>query len=162
MADNQHPVIATPEVGFDHHEPRTGVIALVSTVTIVVLILIIVGVYYLYMVAYESVEYQQYTGVASKELQAIHDREEEQLNRYAYINKEKGVVRIPIDRAMEIVASEFEQGKVFYNTTPYPVKPEPPGGAAGGLLNPPQAAPSSAPPASDITKPSTPNAQAAH
>jgi hypothetical protein len=31
---------------------------------------------------------------------------------------------------MEIVASDYAQGKVFYNTASYAVKPEPPGGAA--------------------------------
>jgi hypothetical protein len=123
-------------VDYDRREARSGVIAIVSVTTMVVLLGMIVGVYWLYVVAYEKVDQEVYSGVSSKELQAIHGREEENLHRYGFINKEKGIVRIPIDRAMEIVASEYAQGKVSYNTVTYAAKQELPGGAAGGA-NPP-------------------------
>jgi len=126
---------------FDRHEPKSGAIAIVSASVIAVLVVFIVGIYWLYTVAYEQVEFEQYSGVSSAELQAVHDREDEQLHRYSYINKEQGVVRMPIDRAIEIVAAEFgDGGKVAYNTKSYAVKVELPGGAAGGA-NPPVAAP---------------------
>ena len=126
---------------FDRHEPKSGAIAVITVSVIAVLVVMIVGVYWLYTVAYEKVEFDQFTGVSSAELQAVHDREEEQLHRYSYINKEQGVVRMPIDRAIEIMDSEYKDGgKVSYNTKSYPVKVELPGGAAGGA-NPPVAAP---------------------
>lgn len=126
---------------FDRHEPKSGVIAIVTASVVAVLVVMIVGIYWLYTVAYEKVEFEQYSGVSSTELQAVHDREEEHLHRYSYINKEQGVVRLPIDRAIEIVDAEFKDGgKVGYVTKSYPVKVELPGGAAGGA-NPPVAAP---------------------
>jgi hypothetical protein len=135
-------------VDYDRRDAKAGLIAIVSIAVMGLFIAMIIGVYWLYTVAYERVEYDQYTGVASKELQAIHDREEEQLHRYSYIDKEKGIVRIPIDRAMEIVAAEFGEGKVGYNTKSYPVKDELPGGAAGGANAPaPGAAPAGTAPA---------------
>jgi hypothetical protein len=92
----------------------------------------IIGVYWLYVVAYERIDQQVYSGAPSKELMAIREREEENLHRYSFIDKEKGIVRIPIDRAMEILAADYAAGKVTYNTKTYPAKPEPPGGAVGG------------------------------
>lgn len=136
-------------VDYDRRDAKSGLIAAVSVSILGLLVVFIVGIYWLYVVAYEKVDQEVYSGAPSKELQAIHDREDENLHRFSFIDKEKGVVRIPIDRAMEIVASEFAAGKVNYNTTSYTVKQELPGGAAGGA-NPPapaaQAAPA-APPA---------------
>jgi hypothetical protein len=131
MAEENNQVhLPTPEEGYDRHEPRSGVIAIVSGATMLLLLLFIVGTYWLYQVSYEAIDQQQYSGVASKELLAIREREDAHLHKYAVIDKTKGTVRIPIDRAIEIVAAESAQGRVFYNTATYAVKPEPPGGAA--------------------------------
>lgn len=120
-----------PAVDFDRRDPKAGLIAIISLVTVLVLTVFCSGIYWLYTVYYEQVEFNQFTGVASKELIAIHEREEEQLHKYGYINKERGIVRLPVERAMEVVAMEAKQGKVGWNTKTYPAKPELPGGAAG-------------------------------
>lgn len=119
-------------VDYDQREARAGLIAAVSAGILALLVVMIIGVYWLYVVAYERIDQQVYSGAPSKELLAIREREEENLHRYSFIDKEKGVVRIPIDRAMEILAADYEAGRVNYNTKTYPAKPEPPGGAAGG------------------------------
>lgn len=119
-------------VDYDQREARAGLIAAVSAGILALLVVMIIGVYWLYVVAYERIDQQVYSGAPSRELMAIHEREEENLHRYSFIDKEKGIVRIPIDRAMEILAAEYAAGKVSYNTKTYPAKPEPPGGAAGG------------------------------
>lgn len=129
------------EAGYDRREPRSGLIAAVSVATLALLIAMILGVYWLYVVAYERVDAAQYSGVSSQELEALHAREADQLYKYAYIDKEKGVVRLPVDRAMEIVAAEFAKGAVSYNTKTYPAKPEGPGGAAAPPASPAQPAP---------------------
>ncbi len=119
-------------VDYDKHEARAGLIAAVSAGILVLLVVMIVGVYWLYVVAYERIDQQVYSGAPSKELLAIREREDENLHSYGFIDKDKGIVRIPIDRAMDILAAELAAGKVPYNTRTYPAKPEPPGGAAGG------------------------------
>ena len=123
-------------VDYDRHEARSGVVVAVTASVLIVLVVFVAGIYWLYTVSYEQVEFQQYTGVSSAELQAIHDREDEHLHLYTYVDKEKGVVRIPIDRAIDIVAREFAAGTVSYNTKSYPVKEEAPGGAAGSSNTP--------------------------
>jgi hypothetical protein len=148
--------ILVEQTDYDRHEPKSGLIALVSGSILVMLAVMIVGIYALYMNAYETVDYDQYSGVASKELQAIHEREEDQLHRYSFIDKEKGIVRVPIDRAMEIVAAEYGEGKVGYNTKSYPVKVELLGGAAGGTNAPAPTQPAATTPAATTPAPSQP------
>ena len=148
------------EVDYDRHEPRSGLIAIVSGATLVVLVGMILGVYWLYVFAYQRVDQEQYSGVASKELQAIHAREADHLYKYAFIDKEKGVIRIPVDRAIELVAAESAQGTVAYNTKTYAVKPEGPGGAAAPPLPPGPPAGATAPAATPAT-PASPQPPAA-
>jgi hypothetical protein len=119
------------QVNFDRRNARAGIIGFITIVCVLVIVSFVVGIYWLYTVTYERVEHDQYSGVASKELIAIHEREDEQLHKYGYINKDKGVVRLPVERAMELVAAEAGQGKFNWNTKSYPAQPELPGGAAG-------------------------------
>jgi hypothetical protein len=139
---------------YDRREPRSGLIALVTGATIVVLVGMILGIYWLYVFAYEHVDQEQYSGVPSKQLEAIHAREADHLYKYAFIDKEKGVIRIPIDRAIDLVAAEYAKGTVAYNTKTYPVKVEGPGGAAAPPV-PPAAPGANAAPAATAPMPAT-------
>jgi hypothetical protein len=136
MADIKQDVRFVESVDFDRRDAKAGMIAVVSIVTILVLVVFIIGVYWLYTVTYEQVEFNQFTGVASKELIAIREREDEQLHKYGYINKEKGIVRLPVERAMQLVEEEAKLGKVGWNTKTYPAQSELPGGAAGMTWTP--------------------------
>ncbi len=118
-------------VDFDRRDPKAGLIAVISLTTVILLAALCTAVYWFYTVYYEQVEFSQYTGVASKELIAIHEREDEQLHKYGYIDKERGIVRLSVERAMELVEFEAKQGKYGWNRKTYPAKPDQPGGAAG-------------------------------
>ena len=79
----------------------------------------------------EEKEYSELVGQRYwEETVKVHAREAEQLNHYGFVDKEKEIVRLPIDRAMQILEAEYKDGKIRYNTKSYPVKVEPPGGAA--------------------------------
>lgn len=121
------------EEDFDRHEPRTGRIAIVSGATVLLLTAICAGLYWLYVFSSERIEYEQVLAPPSEELKAIHEREEKHLNTYGYINKEKGIVRVPIDRAMEILVSEAKEGKLAYNMKTYAVKPDQLAGAPAAV-----------------------------
>ncbi|ACZ42496.1 hypothetical protein Tter_1590 [Thermobaculum terrenum ATCC BAA-798] len=50
------------------------------------------------------------------DLKALREEEDKKLNTYQWIDRNKGIVQIPIDRAMEIIANEnlrHEQGKTY-------------------------------------------------
>src|SRR5262245_13520218 len=80
-------------------------------------------------------------------LKALHEETQKELTTYAWVDKNKGVARIPIDSAMEITVAELAQKK-----------PAP----AGPITTPPaQAAPAAtAPQQQGAAQPAQPNAPA--
>jgi hypothetical protein len=163
MAETNPALPNPPGVDYDRHEAKSGLIAIISVSIIGLLVVLICGVYYLYMVSYERVEENLVTGVPSQELKAIHDREEQHLHQYSYIDKEKDIVRVPIDKAMDLLVLESADGKTPYNTMTYPVKVELPGGAAGGANAPaPGSAPDGTAQPAGAAQPATQNPPAAN
>jgi stringent starvation protein B len=67
-----------------------------------------------------------------------------------FADKKTGVVRIPLDRAMNLFAQEAAEGKLFYPAKSYVPKKEEPAPAAPGAA--PGAAPASAPAAAAPAK----------
>src|SRR6476659_8582128 len=67
-----------------------------------------------------------------EKLKALHEENQKELTTYAWLDKNKGVARIPIDRAMELTVADLAQKK-----------PAPAGPIA---TPPPQTAPAAAPP----------------
>jgi hypothetical protein len=57
-------------------------------------------------------------------LQALRAEEQKTLSNYSWANKEKGVARIPIDRAMELVAADLKNATASASSVkvenPYP------------------------------------------
>ncbi len=72
--------------------------------------------------------YEQKRATARTEkLKTTRDEANGALSGYAWVDKTKGVVRVPIDRAMELSVAELAQKK------PAPANPIPPEGAQPGL-----------------------------
>src|ERR1044071_7357631 len=46
-----------------------------------------------------------------EKLKALHEETQKDLTTYAWVDKNKGVARIPIDRAMELTVAELAQKK---------------------------------------------------
>jgi hypothetical protein len=91
---------------YDRRNARAGPVALVAGGIVLLLLIIVVSLRYLYLVTEDQVEYDQVGSQYSETLRAIQARENEQLYHYAYIDKSKGIVRLPIDRAMELLLTE--------------------------------------------------------
>ncbi len=108
--------------GFDLTEPRTLFIGLFGLATLLALVAIILGLQaYVDHVKEEQI-FQRVLEPVSEDLRALHAREDTVLNSYAYIDRAKGTVRLPIARAMEVLAQEYAQGRLSYSTKPVPVK----------------------------------------
>ena len=74
-----------------------------------------------------------------EKLKALHEENQKELTTYAWLDKNKGIARIPIDRAMEITVADLAQKK-----------PAP----AGPIASPPaQTAPAGASPAPAASQP---------
>src|ERR1044071_8984274 len=88
-----------------------------------------------------------------EKLKALHEETQKDLTTYAWVDKNKGVARIPIDRAMELTVAELAQKKPApagpiatpaSQTSPGGASPAPPAGPQGATgPPPPPAAPAS-------------------
>jgi len=94
------------ETGYDRHDPNTRFIALLGLATIVILIAAVFGVQYYYDRLYDEQVYVKVLEPESETLKDLRSRENEQLHSYQYIDREKGTVRIPIERAMQVLVEE--------------------------------------------------------
>lgn len=91
----------------------------------------------------------------SDKLKATHDEAEKNLHSYAWVDKNKGVARIPIEQAMKLTVAELSQKQ------PAPAGPIPPEANAGGTQNTaPMTAPQASPPAAAPS--ATPVAKGGH
>jgi hypothetical protein len=111
-----------------------------------------------------------------EKLKALHEESQKELTTYAWVDKNKGIARIPIDRAMEVTVGDLAQKKPApagpiatpaaqvapAGTSPAPAAPQQPGTAqpaqpsapAGASPAAPQGAAVSSPPSSGAASPS--------
>jgi len=93
-----------------------------------------------------------------EKLKALHEENQKELTTYAWLDKNKGVARIPIDRAMELTVADLAQKK------PAPAGPiaTPPPQTAPAAASPAPAVPQgtavSSPPSSGAAQPPQPSA----
>ncbi len=103
-------------------------------------------------------------------LKTLHEETQKELTTYAWVDKNKGVARIPIDRAMEVTLGDLAQKKPApagpiatppAQTAPAGASPAPaaPQGAAVSI-SPAEAAAKAGPPASGMAEPAQPSAPA--
>ncbi len=145
MSDHQ-PVVDSQNEGFDPGEVDTGSVSFFGGIIVVIIIAVFIGVT-LYWDKFLNGRFRTVVEEApTAQLQDLHKREDDALKGYSYVDKSKGQVRIPIDRAMELLISEVQAGKTPYNTKDTIKVVEPvagaPGapGASGSVAAPPAAA----------------------
>jgi len=99
-----------------------------------------------------------------EKLKALHEETQKELTTYAWVDKNKGVARIPIDRAMELTVVDLAQKKPApagpiatppAQTTPAGASPAPPASPQGAAVSssPAEAAAKAGPPPSGATSP---------
>jgi hypothetical protein len=95
-----------------------------------------------------------------EKLKASHEESQKELTTYAWVDKNKGVARIPIDRAMEVTVADLAQKKPApagpiatpaAQTAPAGTSPAVPQGTA--VSSPPPSGAASPPPATQQSSP---------
>ncbi len=141
----------------EEQAPRSGFIALLS---LTVLVFILASMFAL--TAYWNWYYDGTVDEANKpepsQLKEIRAREAQQLTNYKLLDKDKGVVQLPIDRAIQVIVQEAAEGKYNQNipkpgSTPAAAATAAAGAApnaATGMVAP--AAPAAAPAAPPVKK----------
>ena len=121
---------ADPKEGFDHTEPQSMAILGFGIGSALLLILTIFALEQYFNKIWQEAVYEKVLAPPSEQLKDLHYREDWYLTHYSFTDKKSGVVRIPLDQAMDKFVKEAAEGKLFYpakNTLP---KPEEPAAAA--------------------------------
>jgi hypothetical protein len=115
-------------IPYDTTEPRNWLILLVGLGIALTMVVIYFGVDWYYTYIKEKETYEKVLAPTSEILKQVRNRDNWNLSTYQYLDKNKTQVRIPIDRAMELIVAETRAGKIAWPTRPYPPKPEQPVG----------------------------------
>ncbi len=97
--------------GFDTAEPRARSIALLGAAMVITLVLVIAGVQVYFDHVLEQQIFVKQLEPVSADLKALHAREDTDLHQYRYLDRAKGTVRLPIERAMDLVIEEAHAKK---------------------------------------------------
>ena len=139
-----------PGTQFDDSEPRSGRIFAGAIISGVMLVLTIAGVQSYFSWYKDKTVYERQLAPPSDELNAIRAQEENTLTTYGYVEKDKGIVRLPVARAIDLVVAESAEGKERY---PVAAKVVPP----PKVDDAPGAAPATGPVSvAPVTTPATP------
>jgi uncharacterized membrane protein len=109
------------EDGYQRGEPGTKLIALFGVGFIVILVAVILGVQFYFDQISERQVFQTQLAPVSDDFKNVRARDEGNLHSYGYIDRNNGVVRIPIERGMDLLAREAAEGKLKYPSKPTPV-----------------------------------------
>ena len=143
---------------YDHSEPHARSIVVYMAATVVLLALVGIAVQAYYELIYSQGEYEQVLSQENWQLRDLRNKEQWELTHYAYVDKNKGTVRVPIDQAMQAVVKDAAANTPKYPTNSYRVKTAAELAAGGSpAVSPAGAAAANA--AQDVGATSSPNVQ---
>lgn len=134
---------------FEEEDPKSGFIALLSVVMLIVVVGSIVGLTGYWNWYYNATTDDQNTNVGTQ-LKDLREKEEKQLAAWGYADQAKGLVRVPIEQAMKLIAQESAAGK--YREGVQITMPASATTPAAGATAPAVAAPATAAPVAPATK----------
>jgi len=115
-----------PSEGFDRSEPAASRIFIFVVVSVVSLVAMILAVQSYFQKIYTEAVYEKVLSVPGEELGDLRSLENWRLTHYEYPDATKKEVRIPYERAKELVLKDAADGKTFYPGKPSEPKPEEP------------------------------------
>ena len=144
------PGIIANGVGYDPSEINAPGVTVFTMVVVGVLLAVFFGVTLYFEKFNTELVRARVDAAPNTDLEAIRAREAKDLNNYQILDKQKGVVRIPVDQAMKALLAEVPAGK-GYSAKDQTIKVEAPPGAA----------PAAPAPAAGAAKPAAANAPVA-
>src|SRR5271170_663644 len=106
------------DVGYDRDEPSGRPLFLLTAIAAVTVAILIALVTAFFNHAEQDAFQDRVLAPPSNMLVSLHEREDKQLYSYQFIDRAKGTVQLPIDRAMELVIKESEEGKLPFAQKP--------------------------------------------
>ena len=110
---------ASPEEGFDRTEPETSAVAWFAIGSVTLLVLTILALQSYFNKIWDEAVFEKVLAPPSEQLKELHYREDWFMTHYSFTDKKTGVVRIPLNEAMQKFADEAAAGKLFYPAKNY-------------------------------------------
>jgi hypothetical protein len=110
--------------GFDRSEPAAPSIWAFTIGSIVILVIVLFALQQYFFRIWDDAVQEKVLAAPSQELQDQRNRDTNALTHYSYQDKSKGVVRIPLEQAEQLVLQDAAQGKTFYPAKPTKPKTE--------------------------------------
>lgn len=116
MDDNNVHSGDSPETpGYETRDVNLVKVLVYGTLGIIVLVVLVVFALDFFTAAREEAVYEAVLKPESVPLRELRTRETEELNSYAVLDAKKGAYRIPIERAMTLLAEEAYQAQSAEN-----------------------------------------------
>lgn len=93
-------------VGYEKRDVNLARVLVYGVLGIIALVVLVIFIFDYFTAAREEAVYEAVLKPESVALRELRAREEEELNSYAVLDEAAGVYRIPIERAMELIADE--------------------------------------------------------
>jgi len=110
--NNVQPQINPEGDGYEKRDVNLAKVLIYGLLGIAVLVVIVFFVLDYFTAASEEAIYEAQLKPESVALRELRAREDEELNSYAVLDAQKGIYRIPIERAMELIAEEAYRARV--------------------------------------------------
>lgn len=102
--------------GFDTGEVDHSSVVLFGVVIVGIIVAVFIGIT-IFWDKFLIGRYKEVVeGAPNQQLEQLRAREHKLLDGYSYVDKSKGQVRIPLQRAKELLLAEVAAGKQTYNT----------------------------------------------
>jgi len=105
-----------------HDDPDAPMTAIIGAIGVFVVFLIIVGLQALFYHVQKEQTREKTYGFAFDQLRTAQSGQLQQLHTYRWVDQTRGVVAIPIDRAMELTVAELQRAAA---TQPFSQEPMP-------------------------------------
>ncbi len=113
MSDQNIPNSPQPENGgYEKRDINPVKVFLFGIAGVIVIVVVVIFMISYFTATREEIVYEEVLKPESAALRELRAREEEELNSYAVLDAKKGVYRIPIQRAMELMAEEAYQARL--------------------------------------------------
>src|SRR5690348_12592402 len=97
---------ADPREGFDRTEPNVVSIWGFTVGSIVILVVMMIALQQYFVKIWNDAVYDKVLTAPDAQLQTVRDRDNWDLTHYTYVDQKAGVVRVPMDRAMDLFLKE--------------------------------------------------------
>lgn len=97
-----------PEPPMEIDSPKMSVITTAYVVIAALVIVLVLGTREYFLQVFDSEHRAKIESPVSSQLLALRNKEQARLTKYQWVDKEKGVVRIPIDKAKELVLAKYQ------------------------------------------------------